>query len=218
MVQPCSSDFIVADSKGVSAADFFELALRVHGRHVHWKIGYGHLRFEHLLQAVAAQKFRTETIKLKLVLFRVQRGEKRNSLNVIPVIVGDKDMRFRRAACSRRISAITQHAQACAAIQNELRAIGRDQFEAGRVSAVTPSGRVHRRRGASYTPETQLGKGSSHQSLRTGLAQLELCAYALNRKLCRCWQRRRRASTKSRWGSVKLRNKVGPLPRNAVRT
>src|SRR5258708_36942173 len=117
MVTPRSSDFILADSKGVPAANFLELTLRVHRRHVHWKIGHGHLRFEHLLQAVAAQKFRTETIKLKLVLFRVQRCEKGNSLNMAPAIVGDKNMRFRGPACSRRISALAQHAPASAPAQ-----------------------------------------------------------------------------------------------------
>ena len=87
------------------------------------------------------------------------------------MVVSNEDMRFRGAAGGWGSSAIAQHAQAGAAIENELRAIGSDQFEARRVSAVAPRRGVNRRRGASHTPKTELGNGSGHVSPRTGLAR-----------------------------------------------
>src|SRR6266849_6268604 len=57
VVEPTGSDFVLADLEGVAAGDFLELALGGHGRHIHGEIGDGHLRFEDLLEAVAAEKF-----------------------------------------------------------------------------------------------------------------------------------------------------------------
>src|SRR6266478_9205049 len=57
VVEPAGSDFVFADLEGVAAGDFLELALGGHGGHIHGEIGDGHLRFEDLLETVAAEKF-----------------------------------------------------------------------------------------------------------------------------------------------------------------
>src|SRR6266446_2767543 len=120
---------------------------------------------------------------MKFIVLRIKRRKKRNALDVVPVVVRNKNMRLRGSSLARRGAAVPQHAQTCAAIQNKLRAIRCNQLQARRVSAVAPCRRIHRRRGASHTPEAQLYTGSSHLSPRTGLAQLDLCAYA-----CACAQ------------------------------
>jgi len=126
VIQPARGNFVFPDAKRVAAVHFLELALGVHCRHVHREIRQRHLRFENLLQAVAAQKFRTETIKVKVIIFGVQRREKWDSLDVVPVIVGHQNMRFRSAFPVGRGPAAAQHAQSGAAIQNNLYAVRGD--------------------------------------------------------------------------------------------
>src|SRR5437899_492190 len=92
--------------------------------------------------------------------------------------MGDEDVRLRGAAGSRRVLAVAEHAQSSAAIENKLRTVRGNQLKTWRVSTITPSGWVHRGRGASHTPEAQLCKGSGHCSRRTGLGANGACAYA----------------------------------------
>src|SRR6202008_697791 len=96
---------------GVAAADFLELALGIHRGHIYGKIGHSHLRFEDLLQAVSPQEFRAKAVKLKFVVFCIERREERDPLDVIPMIMSNKNVRFRGAAGARESLAISQHAQ-----------------------------------------------------------------------------------------------------------
>src|SRR6516225_9733771 len=100
MVQPARGDFVFADGERFSSVQFVKFPFRAHHRHVHRKVRYGHLRLEHLLQAVAAQEFRAEAIKLKFVVLDVERRKKRDSLNMIPVIMSDQYV------CSLALSAL----------------------------------------------------------------------------------------------------------------
>jgi hypothetical protein len=100
------------------------------------------------------------------------------------VIVGDENVRVRKVPCAGGSSSIPQHAQARSAIEDKLRAIGGNQFEAGRVPAVAPGGRVDRRRGTSDTPKAQLGDGNRHLSPRTGRSRQCSARTRVVRKLC----------------------------------
>ena len=57
MIQPVRRDFVLANFERIAAVQFLELSLCAHRGHIHGKIRNRHLRFEHLLQAVAPQKF-----------------------------------------------------------------------------------------------------------------------------------------------------------------
>src|SRR5579863_3576592 len=168
MIDEARGDFIFADDESVSAADFHEFLLGDHGRHVDRKIGSGHLGFKYLLEAVAAEMLGTKTVEMKCVVFGIQRSEERNALNVIPVIVSDQNVGFGIThaggddASGGSDPAAAEHAEAGAAIQNKLRAVGRGEFEAGRVSAVAPRRRVHGGCGTTNAPEAQFGNWASH--------------------------------------------------------
>src|SRR5215470_5795308 len=96
MIEPAGGDFVVANLEGVSAAHFLKLPFGAHCGHVDWEIGDSHLRFEDLLQAIAAQVFGAVAIEMELISFGVQRSEEGNALNVVPVIMGNEDMSFVR--------------------------------------------------------------------------------------------------------------------------
>ena len=110
MIQPARRDFVFANRERFASCYLLKFSLRAHRRHVHWKIRHRHLRFEDLLQAVAPQKFRAETVEMKSVVFHVEGGEKRYALDVIPVVVSDQDVRSRAASRAGRSPAVPQHA------------------------------------------------------------------------------------------------------------
>src|SRR6266481_6392627 len=62
--------------KLISSADFCKFPARRHGADVDREIGMRHLGLENALQTVAPEILRTETIKMKTILFRVQRRKK----------------------------------------------------------------------------------------------------------------------------------------------
>src|SRR5579885_3794155 len=99
---------------------------------------------------------------MKLVVFRIKRHKKRNSLNVIPMIVGDENVGFRISPGLRNAPARTKGTQTCSAIQNELRSVRSDQFEARRVAAVAPSGGIDRRRRTADTPKAKFCDRDRH--------------------------------------------------------
>ena len=169
MVQPARGDFVFADGERFTSVHFVEFAFRGHHRHVHRKIRYGHLRFEHLLQAVGSQEFRAEAVKLKFVLLHVERRKKRDSLNMIPVVMGDQDvcsLAFFPAWCG---PAVAQHAQPCPAIQYEARAVRCFQLQARRVAAVAPRARIHGWRGSAHAPKIQFCNRNWHSRKRKSL-------------------------------------------------
>jgi hypothetical protein len=153
MIQGAGGDFVFAYEKGVASSDFLEPAFGIHGGHVDRKIGQGHLSFEDLLEAVAAEVFGAETVEVEFVFFDVERGEEGDALDVVPVVVGDEDVGFWDAVAIRGGQAVAQHAEAGAAVENDLRAVWCDQLQTGGVAAVAPGGGVDGRRGAPDTPE-----------------------------------------------------------------
>jgi len=97
---------------------------------------------------------------MEFVVFGVQGSEKRNALDVIPVVMGDEDMSARvGAAGGRGGPAVAEDAKSGAAIEDELIAVGRGELETRSVTTVAPSGRVYRGRGAANSPEAEFGDG-----------------------------------------------------------
>jgi len=162
MVEPARGYLVFADLESVAAAQLAELSARAHGREVHGKIGQGHLRFEDLAQGVAAKKLRAEAVKLEFVILDVEGSEEGQTLDVVPVIVGDEDVGFGGPDGIIGAPAVSQHAKASAAIKNELRAIRGKEIQTRRVSAKAPGDRVDGRSRAANAPEGQFGDGSAH--------------------------------------------------------
>ena len=80
---------------GAAFVDVAELAVRGHLTHVHGEIWIGHLFFQRLLQtARAAGRVKDE----RIIAVVIQRREKRDALNVVPVKVGKKNVRVDRMA------------------------------------------------------------------------------------------------------------------------
>ncbi len=128
-----------------------------HRAYVHRKIRARKLRFEHLAKAVRAQILRLKTVEVEFVLRFKKRSEEGKALNVVPVVVRYEDVRVDTALPMRLCPEIPQHSHAGAAIEDEPRAFGRRQLQAGRVSAIAPGIALKRRRRAAHSPENQLG-------------------------------------------------------------
>ncbi|MCU1342967.1 MAG: hypothetical protein JWN92_2390 [Candidatus Acidoferrum typicum] len=116
-----------------------------------------HLCLKHALQTVASEILRTKTIEMQTVLLRVERGKKRNSLNVIPVIVGHKNVRLDPVRFRLRFQVPSKHAEPGSTIQNYSRSLRRGKFQARGISAVTPGSPVHGRSRAANAPEPECG-------------------------------------------------------------
>src|SRR5579872_677606 len=168
MIEPARHDARIANREGIAAGDFAELALRRHGAQIHREVRVSHLRLEDALQAVAAEEIGPEAIEVKGVLRGVKRSKKRDALNMIPMIVGDEDMRADGVLTRRGGPAVAEHAEAGAAIEDEAGAVRSNQFKAGSVAAVTKGDTVHRRRGPANAPESQLGNALRHDCLEKG--------------------------------------------------
>jgi len=157
MMQPARRYLRARHANLVPAAHFGKFPLRAHRVQVHREIRIRHLRFKHALQAARAQILRPETVKMEAVLFRVQGREKRDALDVIPVIVRHKNVRLVLLSFLRRFQMTAEHAQPGSAIQNDACPRGSGQLDASRVAAVAPRGLVHRGSRSAHTPETQRG-------------------------------------------------------------
>jgi len=76
--------------RGAAFVDIDELPVRRHLTHVHGEIGIGHLLFQSLLQpARAAGGVKDE----RIIAVVIERREKRDALDVVPVKVGEKNVR-----------------------------------------------------------------------------------------------------------------------------
>ena len=140
-----------------------ERSRRAHDAGVYWEVRAGQLRFEHLSKAVLPQEFGLKAVEVKFILCLEEGMKKRDTLNVIPMVMRDQNMRFDLVPGVRLHPVIAQHPQAGAAVQDELRSARRGQFEARRVSAVAPSVAIKRWRRTANSPEGQLGYVMGHR-------------------------------------------------------
>ena len=91
---------------------------------------------------------------MEFIILDVKRGKKRKALDVVPVVMGDKNMCARRAAGVGWGPAIAKHAKTGSAIEDKLIAIGRNEFETRGITAIAPSGIIDGGRGTAYTPKS----------------------------------------------------------------
>src|ERR1700730_4990737 len=82
--------------------------------------------------------------------------KERDALDVVPVVMGHKNMGFDGVAAICARPAVAQHAHARAAIQDKTRAVWRGQFEAGRFPPEAPVIALKRRRGPAHSQKTSL--------------------------------------------------------------
>src|SRR5207245_9095461 len=101
MIEPARDDFRAVNRELLAAGHFLEFALRAHSGKVHGKIRGGHLGFEDLLQAVAAEELRAETIEVEFVRLDVKRRGKRDALDGVPAGIRDANVRVRLLRVAR---------------------------------------------------------------------------------------------------------------------
>lgn len=92
---------------------------------------------------------------MEMILGFEERVEKRDTLNVVPMIMRNQNMGF--DAGVRLIPTIPEGSQACAAIENDMGSVWRGELEARRIAAVAPVFALGRRRRATDTPKDELG-------------------------------------------------------------
>src|SRR5271155_5333856 len=79
-------DFVLPDHERFPAFELAETTLGAHGREINGEIRQGHLGLKHLPQGILAKEFGAKAVELELIFFDVKGGEKRQTLNVVPMI------------------------------------------------------------------------------------------------------------------------------------
>ena len=169
MVQKSRPYVRVVDIPLVSAGHFSKCTRGSHRGDVHREVRFGKLSLEHLAKAISPEILRFETVKVKPVLAFEKWMEKRDTLNVIPMIVRYEDVGidsavappFRPAAVDR-VQIIAQHPQAGTAIKDEPAATGSRQLDTRGIAAIAPRITFDRWRRAADAPEDHFGGILSH--------------------------------------------------------
>ena len=155
MIQPRRRDFCSFHFPLLAATNLAEFPLGGHHTHINGEIRLGELRFEHLSEAVGTKILRSKTVKMKTVA-RLKEGMKeRYALNMIPVIVSDKNLRVDSVVTIQVRPLIAEHAQPRTAIEDKWRPVGRSEFKTGRVAAIAPCVALQRWRRAAHSPKDQ---------------------------------------------------------------
>src|SRR5581483_2121475 len=148
MIQPHGLNGAVVE-RNFGFAERAELSAGGHLAHVHGKIGIGHLLLEGALQtAVAAGCVKEEPI----VRVVVQRPEKGDALNVVPVKVGDKNMRLDGAGAEFAQQVLAEISKAGAAVEDVEMPVN-PHLNAGGVAPVAHVFRLRSRSRAPHSPE-----------------------------------------------------------------
>ena len=100
---------------------------------------------------------------MELIAFTIERREKRNPLNMVPVIVRNENVCF---GISLAAPAAAEWAQARATIENELRPVWGGKLKARRVAAIAPGRGIDCRRGPANAPEAELRDGTAPRIVR----------------------------------------------------
>src|SRR5271169_2618399 len=107
MIQPPRGDLVRADLETLASVQFAEFPPRTHGGKIDGEIRQRHLRLKNLPQRIPAKKLRPETVELEFILFHIKRREKRKSLDMVPVVVRDENVRLGIRRCFRVAPAIS---------------------------------------------------------------------------------------------------------------
>src|SRR6185437_6413015 len=98
-----------------------------------------------------------KAIEMEMIA-RVKEGVKeRQALDVVPMVVRHQNLRFDVAVTMRLHPLVAEHAESSAAIEDEARAVGSGDFDAGGVAAVAPRVPIERGSGAAHPPEDHFG-------------------------------------------------------------
>src|SRR3984893_11512490 len=160
VVERSDRDARVPQSKLVAAGYLGEFTASRHIAEIHGKIRPRHLRLEHPLQAIVPHKLRAKAVKSELVARRIQRRKKWNPLDMVPVVMRDKNIGFYLRFASLAVlpgigPAVSEHPKTRAATENEPAAIRSPQLKARCIAAVAAGSSIHRRRRAAHPPEAQ---------------------------------------------------------------
>src|SRR3989442_3517353 len=123
-----------------------------HRAHVHRKIGIGHLPLQRLLERSLRK---VERVEAELVSLVVKRKEKRQSLDMIPMVMTDQDMSENRPAAEFLHKRLSEHPHAGAAVDDEQRSRVRAELQARCIAAVSEAFRLWGGDGAADSPELQ---------------------------------------------------------------
>src|SRR5262245_26232636 len=93
MIQPTRGDFVFSNLETLAAFHFAKLSARGDLEKIDRKVWQCHLRLEYQPERVPPEQFRAKTVELNLVVLPVQGREKRQALNMVPVVMGDEDVR-----------------------------------------------------------------------------------------------------------------------------
>ena len=130
--------------------------LGLHFSQAHGKVRRSHLLFEHPFQAAGPAR----TMKLKTVLPVVVQGtEERNSLNVVPMKMGDENVGGNRTAIELAAEGMSQHAEARATVE-DVEVVTEAHLHAGSVASVTHILRLGSGRRSANSPELNTHKPS----------------------------------------------------------
>src|SRR5271154_1179998 len=151
-----------------------KFAGRGHQADFHRKVRFGELRFKHSSKTFGAEVFRLETIEVEAILRLKKRIEEWNALNVVPVVMRNKNVRFDAMAPVRLRPTVAEHSQSRAAVQNKSRTVGSYKFQTRRIAAVAPCVALKRRRRAAHSPEGQFGNVVGHRRRESGRFPLAL--------------------------------------------
>src|SRR6185312_4865520 len=126
-----------------------EAALRLHLAHINGEVGRRHLLFHHPLQSASAAR----GVERKTV-FRVlvERTEKRDALNVVPVKMGDKDVCTYRLISRVALELLAQCAKSGTTVE-DVEIVAQAHFDAGGVASVAQVVGLGSRRRSADAPE-----------------------------------------------------------------
>src|ERR1700733_9808747 len=163
MVQESGGNLSAVDFPFVAAADFMKFASRRHHADFYGEVWTCKLRFKHLSKSIGAEEFRMKTIKVEAVLRLEKRVEEGNPLDVIPMVMRDKNVGFDSMPTVGLRPTVAEHSQSRATVQNKRRTVGRYQFQTRRIAAIAPCIALKRRRRAAHSPEGQFGNVVGHR-------------------------------------------------------
>ena len=166
VVEPFRRDAGFTELNCVAAGNFRVLALAVENTDVHREIGSGHLGLQDAFQAVFAEIFGLKAEEVEMIALGNKGEEKRQALDVVPVIVGHEDDGIERGVAQRLHVAAAQVAKTCAAIEDKAFAVRGHEFEAGGVASIPPGAAVHGRGRATHSPKRKFCGLLGHSDTR----------------------------------------------------
>src|ERR1019366_6658927 len=151
MVQGKRADRQRADLDHAALGELVEVAFGGNLAEVDRKIRLRHLSFERFLQRLTGGARKERDV----VLGPVERSEKRDALNVVPVEMRQEDIGLDRLPFRFLQQSLTERADAAARVENDAFIIGGSDLDAGCVAAELQVFNLRRGRRPANTPESE---------------------------------------------------------------